>query len=421
MHPASPGESPPPREGIDRTERTYRLELRRALTNGVLESAGSTFLLIIALSWFHAGSTAKALVAAGGSVGLMCSPLVVFLVAKLRWPAALGAARLAAVGAVSFVIMFAFPVLWVFVTGSIVSMAAASAAIPLMTQVYQENYPEDKRGKLFSRTVMVRIATAAAFSHGAGRLLNADISYSRGLLLAFASAFAIAWRLLRAYPSQPLAMEAGMSPFRGLRFVREDRLFRLTLICWMLMGFANLMMLPLRIEYLGNKRYGLALQPAEIAFLTSVVPNMARLAMSQVWGWLFDRTNFFILRVTLNAGFALSILTFFLSDSITGLVAGAVIYGVSNSGGDVAWGLWVTKFSPPDRVADYMSVHTFFTGLRGVIAPVAAFHLIERFTMGSLGWMCAGLIVAASLLMLPEIHTGANVRKSSALSEEVSE
>ncbi|NDF01570.1 MAG: hypothetical protein EB034_25395, partial [Verrucomicrobia bacterium] len=50
------------------------------------------------------------------------------------------------------------------------------------------------------------------------------------------------------------------------------------------------------------------------------------------------------------------------------MALGAVIFGVSNAGGDVAWSLWVTKFAPPERVADYMSVHTFFTGVRGVAA-----------------------------------------------------
>ena len=48
--------------------------------------------------------------------------------------------------------------------------------------------------------------------------------------------------------------------------------------------------------------------------LTGVVPNLARLCMSPIWGWLFDHMNFFALRVTLNLGFALGILTFFLSD-----------------------------------------------------------------------------------------------------------
>jgi hypothetical protein len=224
------------------------------------------------------------------------------------------------------------------------------------------------------------------------------------LLLVFAAEFAFASTRLARYPSRPLHNDGGSHPFRALRYAREDRLFRHTLIAWMLMGFANLMMLPLRVEYLGNPKYGLALDARQIAFIVGVVPNVARLLMSQVWGWLFDRMNFFALRVVLNVGFALGILTFFLSESRAGLLAGAVIFGIANAGGDVAWGLWVTKLAPPERVADYMSVHTFFTGVRGVTAPVAAFYAAQSLALGTIGLVCAGLILAASLLLVPEIR-----------------
>lgn len=405
----------------DRTRLTYRLELQRAVPHGVLESAGSTFLLLIALRYFHAGAMAKALVASGGSVGLMLAPVVVSQVARRGWPAAQAAARFAAFGAAVFVGMALVPWLPLYVVGCILAMTAATSVIPLMTQIYQDNYPEDRRGKLYARTVMLRIAVHAGFSGVAGRLLEADLRLTRLLLLLFALSFGFAaWRLTK-YPSEPLHDDGGTHPFRAMRHVRDDRLFRYTLICWMLMGFANLMMLPLRIEYLGHPRYQLALSEAQIALLIGVVPNLARLAMNQVWGRLFDRMNFLVLRVVLNVGFAVSILTFFLSSSMTGLVLGSVIFGISNSGGDVAWGLWVTKLAPPARVADYMSVHVFFTGLRGVIAPVAAFHLASHFSLTAIGLFCAGLIALASVLLLPEIRLFQSARRGQPVVDSVAE
>ncbi len=86
------------------------------------------------------------------------------------------------------------------------------------------------------------------------------------------------------------------------------------------------------------------------------------------------------------------------------MLLGAVLYGVSGAGGDVAWSLWVTKMAPPDRVADYMAVHTFFTGLRGVVAPTLAFYAAERFSIEAIGWGCALLIVLANLVLWPEIR-----------------
>lgn len=102
-------------------------------------------------------------------------------------------------------------------------------------------------------------------------------------------------------------------------------------------------------------------------------------------------------------------------------MTGAVIYGISNAGGDVAWGLWVTKFAPPERIADYMSVHTFLTGVRGVVAPLVAFQWIQRFPLSVLGYFCAALIVLATLLLVPEIGRWRGRARTAPLTEEVTD
>lgn len=403
------------------TQITYRYERWRALSAGIIETAPATFLLLIAVRWFHADSISKAVIATGGSIGLLISPWIVSVVANLGWPTSKAASRLAALGALSFLAAALFPVLPVYVVACVVGMSTSAAAIPLLTQMYQENYPEKVRGRLFSRSLMIRIATAAIFSELAGRALTGRIEKFPMLLLVFAVAFAFASFCFSRCPTRTLTQTKGTHPFRALRFVREDPLFRLTLICWMLMGFATLMMQPLRVEYLANPKYKMELTASMIALLTGVIPNVARLILSPIWGWLFDHVNFFILRVTLNLGFAIGVLTFFLSQDLKGLVFAAVIFGVSNAGGDVAWSLWVTKLAPPDRVADYMSVHTFFTGVRGVMAPLVAFQLVTGMSLQTLGWISASMIFLATLLLLPEVKFGRSARRASVLVEEVSE
>jgi hypothetical protein len=323
-------------------------------------------------------------------------------------------------------VMALVPVLPLYVAGCVVALTASAASIPLLTQMYQENYPEHERGRLFSRTMMLRIAAAAGFSHLAGWALSGHLNQFRWLLLVFAGALALASFCLARCPSRPLSASGGTHPFRALRYVREDRLFRQTIISWMFLGFGTLMMAPLRVEYLANPKYGVKvhgqlLTAGLVALLTGVIPNVARLILNPVWGWLFDHKNFFVLRITLNAGFALGILSFFVTGSVAGLVVGAILYGVSNAGADVAWSLWVTKFAPPERVADYMSVHTFFTGVRGLLAPLAAFYLISAIPLVWLGWISAGLVTAGALVLVPEIKFGKGARPAVALVEEVAE
>jgi len=384
---------------------TYRYEKWRAVTQGTVETAGQTFLLLLAVRYFQAGALSKGLIATGGSIGLVLSLVTVVWVSHRGWRPARAAAWLHVIGAASFLTMALVPTLPVFVAGSILGLATVAVAVPLLTQVYQDNYPTAQRGKLFSRTVMIRVASAALFAELAGRWLAMDLSAGRWLLVVYAGALAFGAACLGRCPSQPLTPHGSSHPLRALRFVRTDRVFRVTLLCWMLMGFANLMMVPMRVEYLANPDYGLTLSAATVALLTGVIPNIARLLLSPVWGWAFDRMNFFVLRVVLNLGFALGILTFFTSASMPGLVAGAILFGIANAGGDVAWTLWVTKFAPPERVADYMSVHTFFTGLRGVAAPLVVFQLIGVLSITTVGWISAGMIVMASLILLTEVRT----------------
>lgn len=409
---------------------TFRYEKWRAFSSGILETAGTTFLLLIAVRHFHAGATAKALIASGGSLGLLLSPLVVTMVESRGWPTARAAMRLAFVGSGCFGLMVLFPWLPVYCVCSVLAMTCSAAAIPLVTQIYQENYPAKERGRLFSRAIVIRIGMTALFAEVAGQALTGRLGPEshdfRWLLLFFAGAFLIAAFSFSRMPSRPLHVSGGTHPFRALKYVNSDRLFRLTLICWMLMGLGNLMMFPLRVEYLANPKYGVTLygqllDVSMIALLTAVIPNVARLLTSAFWGWIFDHANFFVLRGILNLGFGLGILTFFTSDSLAGLVLGAVVFGISNGGGDVAWSLWVTKFAPPERVADYMSVHTFFTGIRGLLAPFLGFYLVGVFSMATVGWVSAGLIVVSALMLFSEVKFDRPRKPGKPLVEEISE
>ena len=131
--------------------------------------------------------------------------------------------------------------------------------------------------------------------------------------------------------------------------------------------------------------------------------------------------NFFVLRVVLNMFFAASLTIFFHSESLLSLCIAASLFGVANSGGEVAWSLWVTKFAPAKHVADYMSVHVFFNGIRILLAPFLGFWLIGFTSASSISLFAAGLIVASSLALLSDYPSGEKARRGAALTEEVTD
>ena len=419
---------------MDRTEITYRFERLRALASGILETAFTTFLLLIAVQWFGFGATAKAGIAAAGALGFILGPVVVSRVTELGWTTAQAASRLALGAASCFGLLAVVNDRWIFIGGVIVATTLATAVIPLVTQIYQENYPTRRRGKYFSRTAMIRITSAAVFGLFAGWILTNGNGtgkldgYPHWLMLIFAGSFAWASFCFSRLPARPLTGTKGTHPFRSLRFVKEDKLFRHILICWMLFGIGNLMLFPLRVEYLANANeyagdYQLTFNPtpARIALILVFIPNIVKLVCSPFWGNLFDRMNFFVLRVVLNFFFASSLIIFFNSESMTGLCVAAVLFGIANSGGEVAWSLWVTKFAPAKHVADYMSVHVFFNGIRVFLSPFLGFWLIGFIPASSLSLFSAGIILASSLALLSDYPAGEKAKRGSALTEEITD
>jgi MFS family permease len=236
------------------------------------------------------------------------------------------------------------------------------------------------------------------FATFAGWALSGRLAYYQYLIAIYALALATAAYLLWRIPRCGGAL-AERPMLECFSHIKVDRVLRDTLIAWMFLGFGNLMMLPLRIEYLANKEHGLRLSEVEITLLVATIPHLARLIASPMWGRLFDRLNFFSLRITVNLFFLLSVFSFFSSSSFASLAIAAAIFGFSNSGGDVAWSLWVTKFAPPSLVPDYMVVHTFFTGVRGVLAPMVAFSLLGILPLTTLMWISAALMSFATIQM----------------------
>jgi hypothetical protein len=72
------------------------------------------------------------------------------------------------------------------------------------------------------------------------------------------------------------------------------------------------------------------------------------------------------------------------------------------AGGDLMWMLWVTKFAPADKVADYMGLHTFFTGIRAVLAPLLAFAVVGLLPLQAIAATAVLLMLISAAILVPE-------------------
>jgi MFS family permease len=393
---------------LDATRRTFRNELWRSVPAGVLDAMASTFGMLIAVRVFHLGQVEKSIFLSATSGGLITSLFVIPLLLRARSTIARTAARVQMAGGGCMAAAALFPQQpWVFILGLSLGLFCFSMQIPLMTQIYRLNYPEAQRGRLYAVAGVTRAASAVGFGFLGGWLLGLDIQHYTWLLWSFAAAGFLSGWWTHGLPA--VAWDAGADSstrlWSALRWAKVDRDFRTLLISWMMMGIGNLIASSLFVEYLANPRHGINLPEREVAWITGVVPVALRMVSSYPWGLIYDRVGLFTVRSILNVIFALAILIFFLGRSHSAWVLGMALWGMANAGGNVTWGLWVTKLAPSHAVAEYMSVHTFLTGVRGLLAPPLAFAALQVMSFQTLAILCGVAILSASAFITVRART----------------
>ena len=389
------------------TTRTFRNELLRSVPAGVLETLGSTFGMLVAVRVFAAGDLAKSTFLSASSSGLIASLFIVPLLLRSKSTVTKIAARVQFIAAACLMVSALMPRSELaFIAASSLGLFFFALQVPLQTQIYRLNYPERTRGKLFAITATTRSLAAAVFGFVGGWLLGWRLDSYAWLLWAFALASAVSGFWTYGLPAMPWQMPEG-SQHRLLsswRWVKADRDFRTLLISWMIMGIGNLIAWSLFVEFLANPRHGHSLPTSTVAWITGVVPVVFRVMFTYPWGLLFDRINFFVVRASLNVVFSIACLCYYCGGSLGWWVAGMALFGVANAGGNVTWSLWVTKLAPKHAVAEYMSVHSFLTGLRGVIAPYLAFAMIDVMSFQTIGIVCAITIFSASCFITVRVR-----------------
>ncbi|MDB4354238.1 hypothetical protein N9Z02_02930, partial [Akkermansiaceae bacterium] len=384
-----------PENGFRR--RTFVIDNFRAIPAGTLETVGTTFSILLADRVFGAGIWSKASLVALPSMGLLLSLFVV------QWVRRSGISVNVALGWIFFMAAVGFGIaacagdrFEIYLFGMTLGLIGVTLNVPLFSQIYRRHYPEERRGNLFSITAFVRkiFAILAAFLFGL--MLTVSLSYYPALLGIYGVACLIMAGCVLAMEKVTLRQANAVKLFDAFQHTSKDEAFRKLLISWMILGLGNLVSFSLFVEYITNEDYGFDLSESHVSIITTVIPETLFLLSILFWGRLFDRMNFYVLRAVINVIFAVGILFYFLGNGLWALYVGIALYGVARAGGNIAWSLWVNKFAAEEHVAEYMSVHTFLTGCRGVIAPFIAFSAAATVGPFWVGLVGAGMIFIAT-------------------------
>ncbi|QQL45437.1 MFS transporter [Sulfuriroseicoccus oceanibius] len=401
-----------------RTQRTFTLDLLRAVPAGVLLTVVTTFAILIANQAFAAPDWAKGVLLAASPLGMLLGVSAVTFVRRSGLTVNQGGAVINAVECGGFLLAAASgwgdgpPVLWMFVLGLSVAMFCMSVSLPLVAQIYRSQYPDEKRGRLFSLAAMVRAGASIAGATVVGKFLAGDMNAYPVALVCFAVASLMVAACVLGMGKVEIQQAKRAKLLDAFRHVKDDKPFLKLLTSWMILGFGNLMAMAMFVEAVANPKYGYAYDADKVTSLTTVIPQVAFILFVYSWGRLFDRWNFYVLRAGINVVFIAGVIVYYCVGGWWGLCIGIALHGIARSGGNVAWSLWTTKFAEPDRVVDYMAVHTFATGIRGTLAPFVALAVAGQFSLATVGAISAGMMTIATLMIVPDIKLAHARRKS---------
>ena len=368
---------------------------------GMLEFLFVPLAGLVALKYYNASDWQKAFLLSISEAGLIATFIIVPLIRRLRWQATHAAAIFSLLGAVGIAFTAAYSdSLISYMAGLGFAFFILMLPLPLITQIYRTNFPDNKRGKILAIASIMRGIIGIVFAWKAGQWIDSDIENFKPLLWVFVCVSllnAIAFWLM---PKVETA-KGSTNPFSAFKWLKRDKKFRTLIVSWMLMGLGNLTALKIWTEYFANDQYGNGFSAFEVTLLTFIIPQSVKILFTYPWGWLFDRMNFYLLRIILNVLFGAAIIVVFYGQTFWVIAIGTGLQGLAFAGGSIAWMLWVTKIAPPEHTAEYMSIHTFTTGLRGVIAPALGFYLLV--TIGdSIAIFSTILIILASVVIIPE-------------------
>ena len=386
--------------------RTYKYDLWRGFFEGVLSSGIQTFALFIAIRYYNAGEGLKSLIAAAPFIGMILSLPLVHYTAGKGLKKSFCSAVPSALASVCLIIAAWIPSLEFYALMITISYICRSAAIPYLTSIYSDNYPRLKRGASFSKPLLLTVAISSLFGLAGSLLLEMNIIYFNWVFTVVGiSALAKAWAI-SLMPSKVIEKTSHNHPFGNFEYVIKDREFGYVLFTWFIMGFANLWVLPLRVDYVASSTYGIEASPLIVALIITIIPETIRFLFIPFWARLFDHMNFIVLRMILNVLFGMGIALFFISKNLLIIGAGSALIGLAFAGGSIAWALWVTKYAPPEKVSAYMSVHVCLTGIRGTIGPMIGYWTAAQVGATMTGWISCGLMILATIMLLPEIKHG---------------
>ncbi|MDR2200745.1 MAG: MFS transporter [Puniceicoccales bacterium] len=378
-------------------EKTLFFDSLRYIFQGALDAEIFTVILLMAGQIWHTGINWKLTLTAVAFLGMIFTPITQQLANRSRWNNMQVSALYFTLISVAF-LCAAFASSWtMFFLCMAIARICDKQQIPLMLNVYCDNYPKEYRGFRLGMALMCMPIGGIIFSQLIANSLGKNPAHlCHALLLASLLALLCAACFLKI-PAKKIAVDCHPPLWDNFKLLAKDRLFTTILCLYSPIAIANQMTLPLRVEYLAGHKHGLDLSYEMILAILIVIQPLAYAISGPLWGKMYDRVNLITMRQCVTACFLVGIPLFFATDNIHMIYLASILLGIGRGGGVIFWSLWVSNIAPKEKVSEYMSANTAIIGLRDALAPIIGYYLLQYTSPLTVG-VVAFLLLLISLL-----------------------
>lgn len=385
----------------DIERKTFKMDFWRFSFQGIIDATFKTYALLIAIRVFNMSNSTKSILASSNYIGMILAPFVVqFFARHLPIKNTYIVCILMICVGICLLLASCTSCGILFILLVCLAKIGYKETVPFVTDIYNRNYPKQRRGQIIGTLFMVLAVSEIVFSLISGKLLDHSMKNYRVILFLTALATFLGGIIFSKLPNaQKIQKKEGSVLKSNFSILKNDLLFGKILFFWSLMSVAFQMTYPLRTEYIANKVYNVNLSNSAITALIIIIPTCTRLLSSIFWGKVFDARNFAMMKIMINLCFLVGVPTFFFSKNVILLGISAITLGLGHSGNLTAWQLWVTKIAPsPEKLSEYVSIDTAIMGFRDALASVFGYFLIANgFSLHSISILAMVLILLSTL------------------------
>jgi hypothetical protein len=273
-----------------------------------------------------------------------------------------------------------------------------TGVILIRTSVWRNNYPRADRATIAGKLASVQAIVLCSVAFFLGLAMDWDETSFHYLFPLAALGGTIGTMIysnvrLRGQRRLARAEKAGrgvdqptMNPLSVIGVLRNDPHFRQFMMTMFVFGLGNIMLIaPLAIVL--QERFHLEYWPS--IMITSAVPDFVMPMAIPLWARLLNRCHVVQFRA-IHAWTYVSAAATMLVACVTGqvwlLFATAVLTGIADAGGALAWNLGHNDFAKDHNASQYMGVHVTLTGIRGLIAPFLGVGIYQLLENAHPGW-----------------------------------